>query len=168
MSIENLITSIIEKYNEKEKKLVNIPYKYYTYYEFDSNNASKFEELSNSNLIGIKSKLDEDDIIVIIHIFKAICDKDYYIFDYDFITEIIYNETYLINSIQSYDNINDWIKVLKFLPDTFDISEEILTPRRENLLYDDENKKLINENFEKIEQKYYLINEIVYGKEYLK
>jgi hypothetical protein len=171
MSIENLITSIIEKYNEKEKKLDNVPYKYYTYYEFDANNATKFEELSNSNLIGIKSKLDKDDIIVIINIFKAICDKNYYIFNLDFITEIIEDEelkdeTYLINSIQSYDNINDWIRVLKLLPDTFNMSEKKLLPCRENLLRNIKTNKLVNKNFKKIEQKYYLINEIFYDKEY--
>jgi len=171
MSIEKLITSIIKKYNEKEKNLENIPYKYYTYYEFDANNATKFEELSNSNLIGIKSKLDKDDIIVIINIFKAICDKNYYIFDLYFITEIINdeeleNETYLINSIKSYDNINDWITVLKLLPDTFNISEKKLLPCKENLLRNIETNKLVNKNFKKIKQKYYLINEILYGKEY--
>jgi predicted house-cleaning noncanonical NTP pyrophosphatase (MazG superfamily) len=127
--------------------------------------------LSNSNLIGIKSKLDKDDIIVIINIFQAICDKNYYIFDYDFITFIIYdekleNETYLINSIQSYNNVNDWIEVLKYLPDTFNISEEKLLPCRKNLLRNIKTNKLVNKNFKKIKQKYYLINEIFYNKEY--
>jgi len=111
--------------------------------------------LSNSNLIGIKSKLDKDDIIVIINIFKAIYDKNYFIFDYNFINEIIYdeeleNETYLINSIQSYNNVNDWIEVLKYLPDTFNISEEKLLPCRKNLLRNIKTNKLVNKNFKKI------------------
>lgn len=153
MSLKTLIEQIINHYVKKEKKLKtkDHPYKYFTYSEFDCN-TSKFEELSNNNLIGIKSKLPEEDINIIFQIFHALYDNNYYIIDYEFIIILLEMndsnniDSDYINLLKSYNNIDIWINAYKCcINNEFEKSDYKL--------------KLYN-NDQNIKQKYYSINEI--------
>jgi len=161
-NIKNLIDKILDHYSIMELKLHNIwsNYSYnvvsdYTYYTYNENNDAVFEELSNARFIGIKSRLSKEHIIVIMSIFQAIIDDNYWKFNIDNISDNNIDK----NELLSYDNIDAWIKALIILGNNFLIDDDKPIKKPENLLRNHDGT-LVTPIFEYFKQKYYTVNEL--------
>lgn len=75
--IKNILTFFLEKENSED--FSNNKSRYYTHTEIDSN-VTNFEALSNANRLVFKSKLEPLQVSLILSIFQAIYDKNYFKF----------------------------------------------------------------------------------------
>jgi hypothetical protein len=74
----NYLKQILQKFIDLENTS-SLPYKYYVHHEYDDNNATEFEDLSNQFLIILKSKLNPKLIPIIMFFFQCIYDEnDFY------------------------------------------------------------------------------------------
>jgi hypothetical protein len=78
--------------------------KYYTHSESDEDNITKFDHLSNNNLIGIVCRLNPIQATIILRIFQALYDNNYWFFEREnlaFCMDLPKSEiTNIIDSIQ--------------------------------------------------------------------
>ena len=72
--VKNILTRLYE-----EESTWEIPYRYICHNEFDSN-TTKFEALSNARLIVLKTKFTGNTLILLMDIFQAIYDNNYFKF----------------------------------------------------------------------------------------
>lgn len=161
--ILNLIERIFRYFEDKESLILDYSFIYYTHNKFDSNNATYFENMSNCNLIGIKSKLEKDDISILMNLFQAIIDENFWRFEDIDESILIGLEKEDINIIKddlsSYDDLEKWIKILSYHYNDFYHSEEIPIAQRDYLLLDDKNM-LTYPDLENFKQKYFTLNEL--------
>ena len=123
--IKDLIKNILEHYVELEGQSNN-KILYYCHNEFDSN-VTEFEGLSNCNKIVLKSKLSKKYIPIIMLIFQAIYDDNYYMFeDTSFASSLYYDldieaTEEMYKDLMSYENTNSWLELLKLYSESHDI-----------------------------------------------
>ena len=156
--VKVLIKNILKHYVSKEESIEG-EYRYFTHDEFDGNNATKFEELSNARFIGIKSKLPEEDIVVIMSIFQEIVDDNYWKFDIDELMALIDNDNIDEEKLNNND-INEWIKALFRTGNEFTTTDNIPIEEVNHLLREYTTGKLANPEFEFFQQKYFYIFEL--------
>ncbi len=98
-----LIENVIAILMEKEAKMKEKDYRYYSNVEFDNNNLTEFEELSNRNMILVKTKLrNEQRVSALINVLRAKYEKYFWRFDpveqIGILDDLSENETYGINN----------------------------------------------------------------------
>lgn len=160
-----LIDKIFRFLEEKEKETEG-PYTYYTRQEFDANNATYFEEMSNAFLIGIKTKLDEKMANVLITCFESVIENNFWRFeDIEESVSISEDETGIeftedeLQRILDYD-VEMWIELLKNNSVQKVMSNEIPPEQRGNLLRRITYGELIHPELKKFDQKYFAISEL--------
>jgi hypothetical protein len=76
---------LIQMLSHYESVNANLPLinsiKYYTHSETDEDNMTKFDYLSNNNLIGIVCRLNPIQASVVLRIFQALYDNNYWFFE---------------------------------------------------------------------------------------
>lgn len=152
----------------KESLILDSDFLYYTHNEFDSNNATFFENMSNCNLVGIKSKLGEKDISILMNLFQAIIDENFWRFeeiDESLIVaqEDLEDEEINISKedLSSYDDLEKWIKILSHHYIDNNIQNQNLPKvNRDNLLRYCKNRKLVYPELKNFKQKYFTLNEL--------
>ncbi len=117
MSFKTLIARIFDYMLQKEATFQTSPL-YYTRTEFDSN-TTLFEEMSNCNLIGLKTNLNESDARVLLNIMQMTVDNNLWMFQKLSDVVSIYNDDNDFNlsteDLSDYQNMDLWIQVLSKL-----------------------------------------------------
>lgn len=142
--IESLIHRIINYMIQKEEE-IDQPYRYCTRNSSVSR-LSLFDEMSNCNLIGLKTKLPDPDVKILLEMFQMCVDDDYFWFErIKHVVNIynnrnnrnnqnIQNNTITEQELNDYENLDLWIKVLLTLGDGFKSSYEIPTKNLNNMV----------------------------------
>lgn len=162
---KHLINGIFRYLRMKEENCKN-EYYYYTHQEFDSNNATRFEEMSNSYLVGVRTNLDEKFVGIMICLFKMIIDKNY--FRLEDIEESIdiaaenrekdyTNEE--LELIKAYD-LYIWIDVLSNIAIEFDKHSSVPKEKRKYLLRNIKTGKIAHPELLLFKQKYFRSDEL--------
>ena len=112
---KQLIGNLFNHFSCKEQNS-NTEFKYYTYKEPNVKSTTLFESLSNANLIGIYSKLDKDDVAIVMMLFQIIIDEMYELLEIDEADiQEIKSKEWLDEKDISYlkeNTISTWIKYL--------------------------------------------------------
>lgn len=141
-----ITNSIIEYYREKEEKIVDT-YRYYTHITDDSN-VSVFEGLSNANLLGIKSKLEEEDANVLLALFKAIVEENYYILEESHLDENKEDEE---DEFKMPKTTEEWVEILRITS----LDDTVVNDEKPYLL-----KDYLMIGYRKFKQKYITVGEM--------
>jgi hypothetical protein len=113
---KQIYESILDHFMDEEHKSTN-SYNYYANRCSDSG-LSDFEIKSNENKIVVRSKLNDGDVYIILKILQNLYDSKYFIFDYDYMNDVYYdndiefsNEEY-INMLNNPDDVDKWLDYL--------------------------------------------------------
>jgi predicted MPP superfamily phosphohydrolase len=164
--IDNLINKIF-RYFESEESNIEGQYIYYTLQEYDANNSTYFEEISNAFLIGIKTKINNNKIgSLLLSLLKMIIDRNFW--QFNDIDEVIYiaeenrENKYTDNEkekIINYD-LMLWIDILMNIDVDLSKSTSIPFERYDYLLHNRETGKLTHPELGDFSKKYFSLNEL--------
>jgi hypothetical protein len=127
---QKLTTKIIQYYVEKEKKCEN-DYHWYYNNEIDQH-MTPFIALSQSKQLGLKTKLCNKDVKIIMYLLGAILQEDNYIMEYDGLDTFLEDnehddllEKYYLDKemLHTFTGVKMWIKYLKIALEDYDILE---------------------------------------------
>jgi hypothetical protein len=168
-SIKRLIDSIFRYYEGIESRLTTGEKSYITRQEFDANNATRFEELSNAFLVGIKTKLScTQDFFVLMICLESIITENFFLFEDLTHVSVAYEEQ-LGENIPDEDiqkllelDVQTWTRILG--ENTIHIRIDLQRPleQYDNLLRN-RHGKLVNPGFADFTQKYFRISELHSG-----
>lgn len=119
-SVLILAQNILNYYSELEQKKMEqnpfLKYKYYVNTEFDSN-VTDFESLSNGNRLVFKSCLPAKDVYLLMKLFHAIYEDNYWMFEeYSSDAEAYINEYYEKSEKEENNNYIDNIQIYNSVP----------------------------------------------------
>lgn len=147
----NLINILLAHYRQKEKDTEG-DIMFFSHNEMDGNNTTKFESLANARMIGIQSKLPREDVNIIMKIFFAIIDNNYWRFDPEELADIIDRDVSDTDKtlLKQYD-IATWIKCLQMDDEEGEVEDDM--PDLDSSCLHDKLKGVYK-------QKYYTVDEI--------
>jgi hypothetical protein len=129
---KTLIKNLLQYYLIKSSQL-NTPIRYVVY-RISDDNLTLFEKLSINNQIGIITNLSDIDSNIILKLLESLYSKNYYIFEKDFIQDVLYdsdieNEDFGLNNLlneleDKIINLDKWIEYLNFIPSKIDYTDE--------------------------------------------
>lgn len=171
---KSIISGIFNHYRRVESKMIedaisgpSLELSFVTRQEFDSNNATDFEELSNAFLIGIQTYIeDKKDLSVLLLCFEAVVSQNYWRFEDIEELSVMYNE----NTDEELDeeeiqklaelDIPSWIEVLRESDIEMSIYSDQPSAHYDYLLRNRKTGKLANPQFAYFEQKYFTLDEL--------
>ena len=131
VSQKELVIAILQWYDQLEHSDIyqNEKPLYFTSSEFDEDNLTKFDILSNNFQIGLISKLNHIKSAVVLQLFKSLFDNNFMIFDSTSGEFLFYDQNLTksdLNDMYDLNKTDKWIQVLeKYIDSTYDEIDEL-------------------------------------------